>query len=226
MFAGHAALALAAKTRAPTLSLGWLMAAAYGLDVVWPVLLLTGVERVSIVPGATAFNALVFEHYPWSHSLAMALLWSVAGFLLARWSGVPRRATLLVGVLVVSHWVLDFVVHQPDLEPWPGATSRFGLGLWDSVLGTLLIEGALYVGGIALYLRSTRPLDNVGNAVLWSLLAFLTLVWASSPWAPPPPDTTAIAVVGLTMPLLFLWAAWADRHRVPRPRSTKPPASE
>ena len=70
MFVGHTAVALAAKRQAPRVSLGWLVAAAFGLDLIWPVLLLLGVEHVSIVPDATAFNALVFDSYPWSHSLA------------------------------------------------------------------------------------------------------------------------------------------------------------
>ncbi len=75
MFVGHFAVALGAKRAAPRIPLGLLVAAAIALDLIWPLLLLAGVETVRIDPGNTAFTPLAFDHYPWSHSLVMALVW-------------------------------------------------------------------------------------------------------------------------------------------------------
>ena len=92
MFVGHTAVALAAKSKAPTVSLGWLIAAAFALDLLWPIFILTGIEQVRIVPGATAFMPFVFDSYPWSHSLLMSCLWGICLTLVARWRGVPKAA--------------------------------------------------------------------------------------------------------------------------------------
>ncbi len=215
MFVGHTAVALAAKRRVPKISLGWLVAAAFGLDLVWPVLLLAGVEHVSIVPGATAFNALVFDSYPWSHSLVMACAWGLVAAGLAASRGVTRGAVVLVGAVVVSHWFLDTVVHVPDLPLWPGASPRIGLGLWNSVPGTLLVEGALYIVGIAVYVSGTRAKNKIGSIGLWSFLLVPTVIWASGPWSPPPPSARGLAWFSFVGWLLIAWAAWADRHRRP-----------
>jgi len=214
VFVGHAAIALAAKKRASTVSLGWLMAAAFGLDLIWPVFVLLGVEHFSIVPGATAFTPFVFDAYPWSHSLLMSLAWGAAAFGIARWRRVPRGPSLIVGALVVSHWVFDFITHQPDLPLWPGASPRLGLGLWNSVAGTLLIEGTLYIAGILIYTRATRARDATGRFALWPLLILLAVAWASGPWSPPPPSPQTVALVALAVWLFLGWAGWVDRHRV------------
>ncbi len=216
MFVGHTAVALAAKSKARDVSLGWLMAAAFGLDLLWPIFLLAGIERVSIVPGATAFNPLVFDSYPWSHSLLMACVWGVCAALVAHWRGVSIGAAGLIGAVVVSHWVLDYVSHVPDLPLWPGPSSRYGLGLWNSILGTLLVEGALFLAGIALYVRATRPVDRIGSWALWTLLVLSAAMWASSPWSVPPPSPRALAWFSLGAWLLVAWAGWADRHRAAR----------
>ncbi len=212
MFVGHTALALAGKARAPRTSLGLLVAAAFGLDLLWPVFLLLGIERVRIQPGVTAFTPLVFDSYPWSHSLVMALVWGgVLALLVARRS--DPRVPLLVGALVVSHWVLDFVSHRPDLPLWPGPSPRLGLGLWYSVPATLLVEGGLFLAGILIYARSTRPLDRTGSWALGTLLLLQAALWAAGPWAPPPPSPSAVAWTSLGLWLFVLWAGWADRHR-------------
>ena len=120
MFVGHLAVSLTAKVAEPRASLAALVAASFGLDLVWPFLVLAGVETVSVAPGNTAFTPLAFEHYPWSHSLLMAGVWgAVAGAVMY---GVSRsgRVVLLIGTLVLSHWILDFVTHRPDLPLWPG----------------------------------------------------------------------------------------------------------
>ncbi|HEX5041929.1 MAG TPA: hypothetical protein VFV75_03435 [Candidatus Polarisedimenticolaceae bacterium] len=210
MFVGHTALALAAKARVREVPLALLIAAVFALDLLWPVFLLLGIERVRIVPGNTAFTPLAFDAYPWSHSLLLACAW---GALLAL---VARRHRLLVGALVVSHWVLDVVAHRPDLPLWPGSSPLLGLGLWNSVAATLLVEGLLFAAAIYLYVRSSSPRDRMGSFALWSLLLLQTAIWASSPWAPPPPSPEAIAWVGLAGLLFVPWAAWIDGHRSAR----------
>jgi hypothetical protein len=210
MFVGHTALALASKARVPDAPLALLLAAVFALDLLWPVFLLLGIERVRIEPGNTAFTPLAFESYPWSHSLVLACVW---GALLAL---PPRRHRLLVGGLVVSNWVLDLVAHRPDLPLWPGPSPHLGLGLWNSVPGTLLLEGLLFAGAIYLYLRATRPTDRMGSFALWSLLLFQAAIWAAGPWSPPPPSARAIAWIGLAGLLFVPWAAWIDRHRSAR----------
>jgi membrane-bound metal-dependent hydrolase YbcI (DUF457 family) len=222
MFAGHAALALALKPRLPRLSLGLLFAAAFWVDLVWPVLLLLGVERVRVEPGATAFTPLDFTHYPWTHSLLLAACWAILFPLVALGGRFRSAATAGLAFLVFSHWLLDLVTHRPDLPLVPGLPTKVGLGLWNSVAGTLLVEGALFAAGTALYVRFTRPRDRTGSLALWSLLALILFIWASGPFSPPPPGEGAIGVVGLFLGLLPLWAAWADAHREPRTAASAP----
>src|SRR5512140_353605 len=115
MFLGHIGVALAAKRAAPRTSLGTLVAASVWIDLVWPVLLLAGVERVRIDPGNTAVTPLDFEHYPFTHGAVAVAIWALAfgAAYLAR-TGY-RRGAIVAAVLVASHWVLDAVVHRPDL---------------------------------------------------------------------------------------------------------------
>ncbi len=211
MFVGHLALAFAAKRARPRASLGWYIAATTTLDLLWPIFLLLGIERVSIQPGAMAFNPLVFDSYPWSHSLLMAAVWGLALAVLARWRGVPAGAAKLIGALVVSHWVLDWLTHAADMPLWPGGP-RFGLGLWNSVPGTLAVEGLLWVAGLWLYLAPRRRTSWIGPVALWSMVLVTTAMWASGPWSPPPPDPQALALFALIGWLLIPWSAAADRH--------------
>lgn len=215
MFAGHLAVALAAKRGEPTLPLGASVAAAFGLDLLWPVLLLTGVEVVRVSPNDTAFTHLAFESYPWSHSLLMVLVWSVlAGLVAKRFLGSTRIA-VIVGALVWSHWALDLVTHRPDLPLWPGGP-LVGLGLWRSVPATIAVEGMLLVIGVLLYVRTTSAKDKVGSLGFYGLVVLCTALWISQPWAPLPPSAAAVAWGGLALWLLPFWSQWVDNHRAIR----------
>ena len=230
MFLGHYGLALAAKRAAPRTSLGTLVFAAQFLDELWPLLVLAGVERVRIVPGLMAASPLDFVYYPWSHSLLMAAIWSalVGGVYFAVRRYGP--GAWVVGLAVLSHWLLDVPVHRPDLPLWPGASApRVGLGLWNSVSATYAIELGLLALGVLVYVRATRALDRVGSWGLWALVAVLLLSYFGAGGAPPPSER-ALALTTLAIWLFPLWAYWVDRHREPvtagvravRPASARP----
>jgi len=214
MFIGHYALALAAKRAAPRTSLGVLFAATQLPDLVWPACVLLGWERVGIVPGITAFNPLDFTSYPWSHSLLMVAAWGMVVGLAYGLIARERAGALAVGLLAVSHWVLDWITHRPDLPLSPFGAERVGLGLWNSVAGTLVIESGMFVAGIVVYFACTRPKDRVGRYGVAALLALLTAFYVADRFGPPPPSERALgwfALVGGWLPVV--WATWADRHR-------------
>ena len=214
MFIGHAAVALAAKPLAPRINLGLALVAVFWVDLVWPLFLLLGIEQVRIDPGNTAFTPLDFVHYPWTHSLVAALVWSALFSLLFIQKG--RTEALILGALVFSHWILDFVSHRPDLPLWPGGATMLGLGLWNSVPATMIVEGAMLAAGVWLYSRNAPARDRVGSIAFWSLVGFLAIAYLANAFGPPPPNVSAIAITGLVSgPVLGLWAWWADRHRGP-----------
>jgi membrane-bound metal-dependent hydrolase YbcI (DUF457 family) len=196
--------------------LGTLFLASQFIDLLWPLLLLTGTERVSIVPGITVVTPLDFTHYPWSHSLlavaVWALLFAATYYLVKRY----RVGAWVCGATVLSHWMLDFLVHRPDLPIVPGSDYRVGFGLWGSLAATLAIELLVFGGGLALYLRTTSAVDRVGSIGLWSLVGFLVLTYAGNLFGAPPPSVTAIAWLGQAQWLIIAWGYWIDRHRVTR----------
>jgi hypothetical protein len=212
MFLGHFAVALAAKKAAPKTSLGTLVLAAQFADMLWPVLLFLGIEQVRIVPGLLAASPLDFTSYPISHSLVARLGWGailgIAYFIVRR----GGRSALLVGGLVPTHWLLDFIAHRPDMPIYPGGP-KFGLGMWTSVPLTIVVEYTLFAAGIAVYINITRAKDPTGNLALWSLLGLLAVLYFASIFGPPPPSVQALAWSAMAIWLTVPWAAWADRHR-------------
>jgi len=128
----------------------------------------------------------------------------------------PRGAVVL-GLAVVSHWLLDLIVHRPDLPLVPGGV-KVGFDLWASLPGTLIVEMGIFVVGVVLYLRTTATKDKVGTWAVWALIAFLVAVYLSNLFEPPPPNVTALAWVGQSQWLLILWGYWVDRHRTVRDR--------
>lgn len=214
MFAGHLGVALAAGAAQRRAPLSALVAASFGLDLVWPVLLLAGVERVSVEPGNTAFTPLAFDYYPWSHSLLMAAVWGGLAGAVLYGLGRSRRLSLLVAAVVLSHWILDFVTHRPDLPLWPGGI-KLGLGLWNSLPGTIFVEGALFLGAVGMYVRARPARDGVGRWAFRGLVSLVGVIWITQPWSPPPPGPNAVAVVTLALWIFPWWAAWIERHRGP-----------
>ncbi len=215
MFIGHYAMGLAAKRIEPRLSLALLLTAPQVLDLLWPVFVLAGLEHVEVAPGNTAFTPLAFVDYPWSHSLVMSLLWAGAFAVFVRARVGTWRSALVAGALVVSHWVLDFASHIPDMPLWPGGP-KLGLGLWQSVPATLVVEIAMYAAGVALYARATQAKDRVGTWAFVALVTFLFVAYLGNLLGPPPPSSTAVAVSALALWLVPLWGMWIDRHRETR----------
>lgn len=214
MFIGHFAVAFAAKKVSPRTSLGTLVLAAEWIDFIFPVLILAGLEHAGIRPGDNAFLRLDLTDYPISHSLVAVLGWSVLLGGLVLWRTRDRTAALVVGAAVLSHWLLDFVTHTPDMPLWPGGP-LVGLGLWRSVAGTVAVESLMFAGGLWLYFGGTAARDRSGRWGAGALAAFLVVLYIGNLTSPPPPDVQAFAAVGLAAWLLPLWAWWADRHRRP-----------
>ncbi len=215
MFIAHFGVGFGAKAAAPKVSLGSLFLATQFIDLIWPTLLLLGIERVSIITDGSRHPPLDFTYYPFSHSLLAVIGWAAlfaAVYFVARRS---RIGALVLGLAVVSHWLLDLVVHYPDLPLYPGNSPLLGLGVWSSTSVSLALEFSIFAVGLWLYLRRTRASDATGRWALWSLVAMLLLIQIANVFGAPPPSATAIAWVGQAQWLLVLWGYWVDSHRHP-----------
>jgi len=220
VFIGHFALGFAAKRVAPRTSLGTLLAAPELADILFPILVLLGWEKVAFAGGTDPFLSIQLDQYPVSHSLLALIGWGVLFALLYRWRTGYVRGAIVIALLVVSHWVLDFITHRPDMPLWPGGP-KVGLELWASVPGTIVVEGLLFIGGVAVYAGATRARDAVGRWGLWGLVALLALLYVASLLGPPPPSLKGFAAVGLILTVVVIGlGVWVDRHRAPR--STEP----
>jgi len=224
MFVGHFAVAFAAKKAAPSISLALLFAAVQFADILWPVLILLGIEHAEIHPGITKVAPLDLQYIPYSHSLVMSLIWSLLfalpyalSFARARTRALRRRelkAAVIIAGAVLSHFVLDVVSHRPDMPLSPGSELRVGLGLWNSVGATMFVEGSLWVAGVWLYVRATRSEAKMGSWGLGSMVLLLSASWLMSIFGPPPPGITpAVVSMLLATALILPWAHAIDRAR-------------
>ncbi|MBI1341320.1 MAG: hypothetical protein GC171_00140 [Terrimonas sp.] len=214
MFIGHYSLGFAGKRIDKGPSLGTLFLAVQWLDLIWPILVLAGVEQFSIDPGNTVLTPLNFEFYPWSHSLLMSIIWGLIFAGLYYLKTKNRKGAFLLFLLVVSHWVLDWLTHRPDLPLTPFTEIRVGLGLWNHKWIEIILETLLFVAGAWMYLRATRPKNKTGTWSLWGLLFFLLLIHFMNIAGPPPPDVKTVAWMGLSQWLIVAWGFWIDTNRV------------
>lgn len=213
MFIGHFGVGFGAKRAAPRTSLGTLFLSAQFVDLLWPVLLLVGLERVEIRPGVTRVTPLDFVSYPISHSLVLVICWGVLFGVMYAVIRRYRAGALVTGAAVVSHWFLDAVVHRPDLPLAPVGTVKVGLGLWDSYGATIAVEGVVFAVGLLLYLRCTVATDRIGRYGTAALAVLLLGIYAANLAGPPPPSVRMIAWAGQAQWLLVLFGYWIDRHR-------------
>jgi membrane-bound metal-dependent hydrolase YbcI (DUF457 family) len=216
MFIGHFAVGFASKKFAPRTNLAVLLAAPLLLDILWPFFVLFGWEQVRIEPGNTAFTPFDFVNYPWSHSLLMSLVWASLFAAIYFWLTRYRMGAMVVWFGVVSHWILDWVSHRPDMPLYPGGP-RVGLGLWNSIPGTLTVELLMFGGGLVLYVMATRARDRVGRYAFIAYVVLLLLAYFSDRLGGPPPSSIngdVIVPAMIAEAVLLPWSWWFDRHRV------------
>ena len=213
MFIGHIAVALAAKRAAPRTSLGTLAVAVDFTDLLWPIFLLLGWEQVRIEPGMTVVTPLDFVSYPISHSLLADIGWAslLAGLYLIRKRYL--KGAIVIWGCVLSHWILDAISHRPDMPLYPGGHVFIGLGLWNSLPATLLVEGGMFVAGVTIYLRSTRARDKTGVIAFRALILVFVTFYLANILGPPPPSLKALEIGALCAWLFIPWFYWVDRHR-------------
>jgi hypothetical protein len=172
MFVGHYAAAMAAKAIEPKAPMWTLAAASQLVDIGWSAFIITGVEHASVDPSLPG-STLVLDYMPWTHSLPAALAWSAGAALLVMvLLRLPIWASVAVGLTVFSHWLLDLLVHRPDLALWPSG-ERVGLALWNYPV----IEQAVEIGLIAIcgaaWVASRKTLGRLrgrqsGSSASWS----------------------------------------------------------
>jgi membrane-bound metal-dependent hydrolase YbcI (DUF457 family) len=177
MFIGHFGPGLAVKKVAPQLSLGTLVFASMFIDLLWPIFILFGFEWVEVDPGNTIVTPLNFVHYPLSHSLLGVIIWALLFGGIYFFIKKNVKNALLLGALVVGHWILDLFTHRPDLPLLPWSETKVGFGLWNSLWGTIVVEGLIFIGGAYLYIHSTRALNRKGSYGLWLFLGFLIVIY-------------------------------------------------
>jgi membrane-bound metal-dependent hydrolase YbcI (DUF457 family) len=214
MLVGHFAVGLTAKRFDPAVSLGTLVLAAVLADLLWCVFMIAGIEHVQFTSGMGAANYYQASDISMSHSLLMDALWggllAIAYFLRRR---SLRSAWIIFGV-VLSHWVLDWISHRPDMPIVPGVHKYFGLGLWSSTYAAVIIEGGFWLFAVILYARATRAKNRAGVYAYWAVVAVLTLAWYNNLAGPPPRDPHAAPVVSLAFFSLAVgWAYWMNRLR-------------
>jgi hypothetical protein len=211
MFVGHYSVAFAARSDTNKIPLWVLFVAVQLLDFLWAPFVLLGIEKVRIVPGITATNPLDLYYMPYTHSLIGALAWSGLAFAIYRVAAgakASRAAALLVGLAVFSHWILDLIVHRPDLAIYDD-TLKVGLGLWNYRAVEFWLEVALLAGGILVYLKRNTVASKARNfgIILFGLL--LILIQAGSTFVSRPISSgRAVAVTALIFYTLFAGIAF------------------
>ena len=219
MFIGHLAIAFILKKFHKKLSLGLTFFAVFFVEMVWAILVLAGIERVNIVAGFTAYNDLQLVFMPYSHGLVATIFWGALAYVIFRfiWGRLGTTKALAGAVMataVVSHFVLDFVSHTADLPLIGGDGIKIGLGLWNSVGGTLIVEQALFIGALAVYYRSTSGkgiLGKYGIAIFGIGLILLNLMTAFGP-SESSGSQVAISIL-IIVPIFSAIAFGLDRKR-------------
>ncbi len=214
MFVGHYSVSFLAKTLDKKIPLWILFIAVQLVDVFWAIFVLLGIEKVRIVPGITATNPLDLYYMPYTHSLLASFVWLgvvAAGYKSLR--STSWKAGIIVGVAVFSHWVLDLLVHRPDL-PLYDDVLKVGFGLWNYPIVAFLLEAGLMFGGIFLYLRTTEPVTPGGKYAILIFGIVMLLLQASVFFGSPPPSPAAAAVTALMAYFVLAGVVyWLEKKR-------------
>ena len=221
MFIGHYAPALAAKPLTPAVPLWHYFVAVQFLDYLWAACILTGVEQARITPGFLEASNLDLYFMPYTHSLAAAALWSIAGALAYRLLNPKAglRGAAFIGLAIASHWLADLAVHSRDLALYPGSTVKLGFGLWSSLPLSQGLEIGLFLAGFILYLSGTAPKGAAGRIAPVIVLGAMLGLDAYSIAGEPPGDIRAMAVLCvISYCVMALMAAWLDAVRAPSRR--------
>ena len=223
MFVGHYGPSFAAKGMRKSIPLWVLFIAVQLLDVFWSIFVLLGIEKVRITSGITATNPLDLYYMPYTHSLIAAMLWAIGAtivYYLCRRTDGWAPATF-VGAAVFSHWVLDVLVHRPDM-PLYDDSSKIGFGLWNYPVFAFILELAVLFSGMYLYLKKTQSASPVGRYGM-VLFGFIMLVVQFIVFfGPPPSSDKAAAITALFFYLVFAGVAyWLEGKRVSRNASQK-----
>jgi len=213
MFIGHFGAGFAGKKFSKSASLGTYFLAAQWIDLIWPILLLLGIERVEIQPSASAVTPLNFSYYPFTHSLIGVLVWGILFGLVYYFIKKNLKVSIILGLLVISHWFLDLIVHIPDLPIFPGEGIKVGLGLWNNFMGTVILEILIFGIGAYLYLSATKSKNKIGTYSFIGLVVFLILIYVVNLLGPPPDSIEAIGIVGNAQWLIVFWGYWIDKNR-------------
>src|SRR5712692_6631823 len=218
MFVGHYGVSFAAKRGDRSIPLWTLFVAVQLLDVFWSLLVFVGIEKVRIVPGITASNPLDLYYMPYTHSLIAAVAWS--GLTFAAYRFIPglkgsAKPALILASAVFSHWVLDLIVHRPDL-PLYDDTLKMGFGLWNYPVAAFTLETVILFGGMWLYFRSTTSNSAIGKYGM-VLLGFVMLpIQATVFFGLPPVSDRGAALTALAFYAVFAWIiSWLERKRTP-----------
>jgi len=212
MLTGHLAIGLTAKRLEPKISLGtWFLAALLADLILFP-LLIAGIERVAIQPGVPT-NRVIGENIAYSHSLLTDALWATL-FAIAYYLYRPnRRAALLLFAAVLSHWIIDFFSHRPDMPISPGFKAAYGLGLWNSLPATLALEGGFWLLAVIIYIRATPSITRVRMVAFWIGVALFTLAWIGNITRSMDPNPVRAGISGLIfLSGMVAWAYWIDRR--------------
>jgi hypothetical protein len=214
MFAGHYSVAFAVKTERNKIPLWVLFVAVQLLDFLWAPFILLGIEKMRIVPGITATNALDLHYMPYTHSLVGALFWSAAAFVIYKigWREIASNsAALLVGFAVFSHWFLDLIVHRRDLAIYDD-TLKVGFGLWNHRGLEFGLEIALLIGGSWVYLKRNGAIARKVGVIIFGLVLIMIQTWNTFGGRPPSSDR-AFAIMALVFYVVLAGVAFFLERR-------------
>lgn len=222
MFIGHYGIAFALKKYVPKTSLGILFICTQLVDILFFLFVPLGIEHLRIIPGFTEASPFDLYDYPLTHSLLGALAWTIVVYLIVRFvplrstvdTSYKQRAALVLSVLVFSHFLLDVIVHTPDLLLVPGFDLAIGLGLWNSIIATVAIELAVLLVGFWIYLKSTSSdTSAVGKFGMYIFIIVLVVITILNPFMVYPNVLAAALLAEFMYTVLTLIAWWLDGKR-------------